>query len=88
MIFLGQVELENVPLKRTALRKLDIPLTVKSGVLGKLTLSVPLAHMRSAPWVVKISDLHVLLEPSENKVGLFVVLFPNRYLLTLRRVSV
>uniref|UniRef100_A0A914XD20 Vacuolar protein sorting 13D n=1 Tax=Plectus sambesii TaxID=2011161 RepID=A0A914XD20_9BILA len=72
----GQVELENVPLKRTALRKFDIPLTVKAGVLGKLTLSVPLTHMRSAPWVVKISDLHVLLEPSENK---YDVEFDERY---------
>uniref|UniRef100_A0A915ER83 Chorein N-terminal domain-containing protein n=1 Tax=Ditylenchus dipsaci TaxID=166011 RepID=A0A915ER83_9BILA len=34
----GQVELENVPLKKTALRKFDIPVQVKSGVIGRLTL--------------------------------------------------
>lgn len=38
---------------------------VKSGLLGKLTLSVPITRMRSEPWVVKMSDLLVLLEPSD-----------------------
>ncbi|VDM43833.1 unnamed protein product [Toxocara canis] len=56
--------MENVPLKKTALRKLDVPLQVKSGLLGKLTLSVPLTHIRSEPWVIKMSDLLVLLEPA------------------------
>ncbi|VDN01283.1 unnamed protein product [Thelazia callipaeda] len=60
----GQVELENVPLKKSALRKFDIPLQVKSGLLGKLTLSVPLTRLRSEPWIIKMSDLLVLLEPS------------------------
>ncbi|VDK48292.1 unnamed protein product [Anisakis simplex] len=62
----GQVELENIPLKKTALRKLDVPLQVKAGVLGKLTLSVPLAHIRSEPWVIKMSDLLVLVGPIKN----------------------
>uniref|UniRef100_A0A1I8EVF2 Ricin B-type lectin domain-containing protein n=1 Tax=Wuchereria bancrofti TaxID=6293 RepID=A0A1I8EVF2_WUCBA len=61
-----QVELENVPLKKSALRKFDIPLKVKSGLLGKLTLSVPLTRLRSEPWVIKMSDLLVLLEPSTS----------------------
>lgn len=60
----GQVELENVPFKKTALRKFDVPLQVKSGLLGKLTLSVPLTRMRSEPWVLKMSDLLLLLEPA------------------------
>ncbi|VDK72688.1 unnamed protein product [Litomosoides sigmodontis] len=62
----GQVELENVPLKKSALRKFDVPLKVKSGLLGKLTLSVPLTRLRSEPWVIKMSDLLVLLEPSSS----------------------
>lgn len=32
-------------------------------MLGKLTLSVPLTRLRSEPWVIKMSDLLVLLEP-------------------------
>lgn len=42
----------------------EICFKVKSGLLGKLTLSVPLTRLRSEPWVIKMSDLLVLLEPS------------------------
>ncbi|KAI6230488.1 Ricin B-type lectin domain-containing protein [Aphelenchoides fujianensis] len=59
----GQVELENVPLRPTALEKFDVPLEVRAGVIGRLTLQVPLAHLRSEPWVLKMSDLLVLLGP-------------------------
>ncbi|VDK63042.1 unnamed protein product [Onchocerca ochengi] len=62
----GQVELENVPLKKSALCKFDVPLKIKSGVLGKLTLSVPLTRLRSEPWLIKMSDLLILLEPSTS----------------------
>ncbi|TKR63461.1 hypothetical protein L596_027291 [Steinernema carpocapsae] len=71
----GQVELENVPLKKTALKKFDVPLQVKC-FLGKLTLSVPITHMRSTPWVLKISDLLILLGPSSSK---YDVEFVERY---------
>ncbi|GMS84156.1 hypothetical protein PENTCL1PPCAC_6331 [Pristionchus entomophagus] len=62
----GQVELENVPLKQSALRKLDLPLTVKSGVLGKLTLTVPVTRMRSEAWTLRLSDVLVLLGPESS----------------------
>uniref|UniRef100_A0A0N5AAX4 Ricin B-type lectin domain-containing protein n=1 Tax=Syphacia muris TaxID=451379 RepID=A0A0N5AAX4_9BILA len=64
-ILQGQVELENVPFKKTALKKFDIPVQVKSGLIGKLTLSVPLTRIRSEPWVLKMSDLLILLEPAQ-----------------------
>ncbi|KAK6738704.1 hypothetical protein RB195_020674 [Necator americanus] len=59
----GQVELENVPLKKSALRKLDLPLEVKAGLLGKLTLSVPITHLRSEPWALKLSDVLIIVGP-------------------------
>ncbi|CAD5233590.1 unnamed protein product [Bursaphelenchus xylophilus] len=62
----GQVELENVPLRKTALRKFDVPLEVRSGIIGKLTLSVPIAHIKSEPWVLKMSDLLILLGPNSD----------------------
>uniref|UniRef100_A0A7E4V616 Ricin B-type lectin domain-containing protein n=1 Tax=Panagrellus redivivus TaxID=6233 RepID=A0A7E4V616_PANRE len=62
----GQVELENVPLKKTALSKFDVPLAVRSGIIGKLTLSIPITHMRSEPWILKMSDFLVLLGPAEG----------------------
>ncbi|CAI2346080.1 unnamed protein product [Caenorhabditis sp. 36 PRJEB53466] len=63
----GQVELENVPLKKTALRKLDLPLEVKSGLLGKLTLSVPITHLRSEPWTLKLSDVLIIVGPLSSE---------------------
>ncbi|CAI4229925.1 unnamed protein product [Auanema sp. JU1783] len=60
---LGQLELENVPLKKTALRKLDLPLEVKSGVLGKLTLTIPITQIRTKPWTLKLSDVLIVLGP-------------------------
>ena len=64
VVVAGQVELENVPLKKTALQKFDVPLEVLSGIIGKLTLSIPITHIRSEPWVLKMSDLLVLLGPT------------------------
>ncbi|KAI6183493.1 Vacuolar protein sorting-associated protein 13D [Aphelenchoides bicaudatus] len=69
----GQVELENVPLRKTALQKFDIPLEVRSGVIGKLTLSIPITHIKSEPWVLKISDLLVLLGPNKATDSVEVV---------------
>lgn len=51
-------------MRKTALQKFDIPLEVRSGVIGKLTLSIPITHIKSEPWVLKISDLLVLLGPN------------------------
>ncbi|CAD6197785.1 unnamed protein product [Caenorhabditis auriculariae] len=59
----GQVELENVPLKKSALRKLDLPLEVRSGLLGRLTLSVPITRLRSEPWTLKLCDVLVIVGP-------------------------
>lgn len=55
-----------MPLKKTALRKFDIPIQVKSGVIGKLTLTIPM-HIRSEPWILKMSDVFILLGPSTSE---------------------
>lgn len=69
LTFLGQIELENVPFKKTALRNFTAAISLRSGVLGKLTLSIPLTRLRSEPWVVTLSDINVVLEPNTNKVN-------------------
>ena len=40
-IWSGDVTLRNLRLKRTALDKFQLPLDVKEGYLGRLTLSIP-----------------------------------------------
>jgi vacuolar protein sorting-associated protein 13D len=67
-ILQGDVELDNVPIKKTALRKFDVAVTVKAGVIGKLRLHVPWTRLRSQPWVITIDDVFLLLSPANHKV--------------------
>uniref|UniRef100_A0A0K0EZ74 Vacuolar protein sorting-associated protein 13D (inferred by orthology to a human protein) n=1 Tax=Strongyloides venezuelensis TaxID=75913 RepID=A0A0K0EZ74_STRVS len=63
----GKVELENVPLKKSALSKFDIPIDVKSGVVGKLIVTIPITAIRSEPWIVKLNDVFIVLKSSERQ---------------------
>ncbi|XP_014665862.1 PREDICTED: vacuolar protein sorting-associated protein 13D-like [Priapulus caudatus] len=62
----GAVELENLPLKRDALKKFDLPLEVKAGFVGKIGLHIPLTKLRSEPWVITIDKLYLVAGPLEN----------------------
>ncbi|OWF52509.1 Vacuolar protein sorting-associated protein 13D [Mizuhopecten yessoensis] len=59
----GAVELENLPLKKDALKSFDLPLEVKSGFIGKITLQIPISRLRSEPWVVSMEKLYLLAGP-------------------------
>ncbi|XP_060085097.1 intermembrane lipid transfer protein VPS13D-like [Ylistrum balloti] len=59
----GAVELENLPLKKDALKNFDLPLQVKSGFIGKITLQIPISRLRSEPWVVSMEKLYLLAGP-------------------------
>ena len=71
-VFKGDVTLTNLKLKPEALADLNLPITVKAGLLGSLTLKVgilkasflhPCPHFESwlvrhlAPWIVAQADL-------------------------------
>lgn len=60
---LGAVELENLPLKKDALRELGLPVEVRSGFIGKVKLQVPVSQFRSAPWVILIENLYLTVGP-------------------------
>ncbi|XP_071050524.1 intermembrane lipid transfer protein Vps13D isoform X2 [Onthophagus taurus] len=59
----GQVELENLPLKKDALRHLGLPIEIKSGFIGKVKLQIPVRLIKSAPWVIQIEQLYVVASP-------------------------
>uniref|UniRef100_A0A915M5F0 Vacuolar protein sorting-associated protein 13 second N-terminal domain-containing protein n=1 Tax=Meloidogyne javanica TaxID=6303 RepID=A0A915M5F0_MELJA len=69
----GQVDLENVPLRTSSLRKFDIPLQVKHGLIGKLQLQVPLTRIRSQPWILRIRDFLVLVGPYSSNYDVEIV---------------
>ncbi|CAH0718678.1 unnamed protein product, partial [Brenthis ino] len=59
----GKVELENLPLKKDALRHLGLPVEVKAGFIGKVQLQVPVRQIRSAPWLIAIEKLYLVAAP-------------------------
>ncbi|CAG9856524.1 unnamed protein product [Phyllotreta striolata] len=59
----GKVELENVPLKKEALRHLGFPVDIKTGFIGKIELQIPVRQIRSAPWIIIIEQLCFVASP-------------------------
>merc|ERR1712048_638806 len=60
----GNVELENLRLKDSALDGLGLPVQVVRGHLGKLTLSIPWKNLYSDATIVVLSDLHLVVKPN------------------------
>lgn len=77
--FSGSVELENLPLKKGALRQLGLPVHLKHGLIGKIKLKVPVTQLRSAPWIIAVEHLTVVLKPSSIqevlKLSFFIIHF-------------
>ncbi|GAB0099030.1 hypothetical protein DMENIID0001_148500 [Sergentomyia squamirostris] len=59
----GEVELENLPLRRDALRNLGLPLQALSGSVGKIKLQVPVRQFWTAPWCIHIEKVNVVVGP-------------------------
>lgn len=62
-MFEGEVELENLPLKKDAVRHLGLPIIINTGFIGKIKLQIPVRQIRSAPWVIIIEQLYVVASP-------------------------
>ncbi|KAI9532529.1 hypothetical protein NQZ68_031231 [Dissostichus eleginoides] len=61
----GAVELENLPLRKDALREFDLPFEVKAGFIGKITLQIPFYRPHSDPWVISMSQLNLIIGPMQ-----------------------
>uniref|UniRef100_T1J4D0 UBA domain-containing protein n=1 Tax=Strigamia maritima TaxID=126957 RepID=T1J4D0_STRMM len=59
----GEVELENIPLRKDALINLDLPVEVRAGFVGKIKLRIPVRRIRSEPWVISIEKLYLVAGP-------------------------
>lgn len=72
----GQVELENLPLKKEALRQAGLPIQIKAGFIGKVKLQIPIRQIRTAPWVILIEKLYLVAGPVNlDEVVIPVVFF-------------
>ncbi|XP_058447485.1 intermembrane lipid transfer protein Vps13D isoform X2 [Malaya genurostris] len=59
----GQVELENLPLRKDALRYSGLSLKIISGTIGKVKLTVPVRQFRTASWCLNIDNVNVVCGP-------------------------
>ncbi|XP_042202978.1 vacuolar protein sorting-associated protein 13C-like isoform X2 [Homarus americanus] len=65
----GQVNLTNLKIRRDALSFLDIfygsplPIEVKKGVIGRISLTIPFSSFFTQPVVINIEDVFVLVTP-------------------------
>ncbi|ODV77801.1 vacuolar sorting [Suhomyces tanzawaensis NRRL Y-17324] len=62
-IWSGDVKLKNLQLKKESLDKFNLPLDVKFGHLGELTLQIPWSNLKSKPVRVIIEDVYLLASP-------------------------
>lgn len=62
-IWSGDVRLTNLTLKKESLDKFKLPLDVKFGHLGKLTLLIPWSNLKGKPVKVVIEDVYLLASP-------------------------
>ncbi|KAG5420157.1 VPS13 [Candida metapsilosis] len=62
-IWSGDVKLRNLRLKKESLDKFKLPIDVKFGHLGELTLQIPWSNLKSKPVRIIIEDLYLLASP-------------------------
>ncbi|CCE83218.1 Piso0_003790 [Millerozyma farinosa CBS 7064] len=62
-IWSGDVKLHNLRLKKESLDKFRLPVDVKFGHLGELTLQIPWSNLKSKPVKVIIEDVYLLASP-------------------------
>ena len=60
----GEVTLENVALKTSALDDLLLPITIKSGSVGRLNVTVPWRSLRTEPVVIRLERIFVVVAPT------------------------
>ncbi|XP_063952525.1 intermembrane lipid transfer protein VPS13A-like isoform X3 [Lytechinus pictus] len=65
-IWSGDVVLQNLFVKEGALDELDLPVKIKVGNIGKLTLKIPWKNIYSAPVVATLEGLYVVAAPNAD----------------------
>jgi len=66
-VWKGNVVLRDLRVRPEALQDLKLPVTVKAGMLGTLTLKVPWANLGKEPVVVEVDNLYILAAPFKEE---------------------
>jgi len=64
VLFSGELELENVPLKKNIFRSWGFPIEVKSGVVGRIKIEFNLLkYFRNEPVLISIENIYLVAGP-------------------------
>ena len=61
----GEVELENVPLRKDALRLIEPSIEGQTGVVGHIKLTISVSGMSSEPWTLRLEKVSIVLGPQK-----------------------
>lgn len=64
-LFAGKVEFRDLRMRGAALDKFQLPMKMKSGSVGKLSMKVPWKKLTSQAVTIKIEDVVLVLEPTD-----------------------
>ncbi|KHN83809.1 Vacuolar protein sorting-associated protein 13C [Toxocara canis] len=64
----GDVKLENLEVKETALDDLDLPVKLKFGYLSNLVLKIPWKSLYTEPVIANVEGLHLIVVPNKGVV--------------------
>ncbi|KAK8803487.1 hypothetical protein WA158_001181 [Blastocystis sp. Blastoise] len=67
-LFKGKVALHNLEIQTSALDFLNLPIQIKSGYVGTLTLDIPWNHLGTKPTIVELSDIFAIACPKSELV--------------------
>nr|CAD2162862.1 unnamed protein product [Meloidogyne enterolobii] len=64
----GDVKLNNLDIKETALDDLDLPVRLKFGYIQSLVLKIPWKYLYTEPTIVNISEIYMIIVPNQGIV--------------------
>lgn len=64
----GDLELKNLQIKAEALDSLHLPVVLRGGVIGSLSLSIPWHSFATTPLQVRVSDVSIIVAPAGERV--------------------
>jgi vacuolar protein sorting-associated protein 13A/C len=65
-VWAGEVVLHNLEFREDALDAMGLPIYIKSGYIGKLTLQMPWKNLTSKPSICQIEDVFIVIAPKAN----------------------
>jgi len=67
--FSGELQLKDLTIKKSILDRFYLPVQLKQGAIGKMTLNVPWTDLTSKPTIIYIEDMFFLVTPKDmNKI--------------------